>query len=264
MRRGLEPPRLGGELPLEELQDPLVVPVGGDHVAVGHPRLVVAVVPEGAEHRRAEVEGQDLEALGRAGRRARQHRLELRGHLVDQRDARGRRRDPRIGVVGGRVGRRSRGTALPGQQRAEAVVLGQQEAERRRAGAGQTRARTAAAGSSCSSISGWRRYQSSTSRRTASRPIAWSRSTAIPSSLNDPAASAPSSSATSPSWNDSSPRSVRPVRDLASAITSSAPSIDPPVVVGGQAVALVIERRGSPAKLRRSANRTSGSGCGTR
>ena len=88
----------------------------------------------------------------------------------------------------------------------------------------------------------------------------------MPSSLKDPAASAPSRSATRPSWKDSSPRSVSPVRDRASAITSSTvPSFSRRGVDGiGQPAALVIERRDSPAKLRRLASSTSGSGCGTR
>ena len=207
----LEPPRLGRELPLEELEDPLVVPVGRAPCrSARSQRLVVPVVAEGAEHRRAEVEGHDLQALGRAGRRARQHRLELRGHLVDQRDLHGRFGDARVGVVGGRVGRRGGRAALPGEQRPGARVFAQQEAQRGRAGAGQSETEQRRQDLLRRRSPGGAGTSPRPTRRVRSRPIAWSRSTAMPSSLNEPACSAPSSRATSPSWNESSPRSVQP------------------------------------------------------
>ncbi len=78
-----------------------------------------------------------MQALGRAGRRARQHRLELRCHLVDQRHPHRRRFDPRVGVVGRWVGRRRGCAALPGEQRAGPGILAEEEAQRGRAGAGQ-------------------------------------------------------------------------------------------------------------------------------
>ena len=84
-------------------------------------------------------------------------------------------------------------------------------------------------------------------------PVAWSRSTAMPSSLKVPAASAPLRRASRPSWNDSSPEVGQPATDRASAITSSTIPIRSPsrssVSDGvGQPAALVIERRGQPGE----------------
>ena len=130
----------GGNFHCRSFRTALVVAVGRHHVAAREPLLVVPVVAEGEEHRRAEVERHELQALGRTGRRARQHRLELRGHLVDERDLCGRLGDAGVGGEGGRVGRRHGHAALPRQQRPGAVVLAEEEAERGRPGARQPEA----------------------------------------------------------------------------------------------------------------------------
>ena len=83
-----------------------------------------------------------------------------------------------------------------------------------------------------SSISGWRRYQSSTCKRVVRSRVNRNGSATWPSSLRLASVSIEWTRRSSPSRNESSPKSLRPVCSLAAASNPSA-SIDPPVVDTG-------------------------------
>ena len=63
---GLQPPAVGRAVPLQQFQDALVVAVRGPVVAVDQPFTVRGGLGDGVEHRAAEREVQELEALRRS------------------------------------------------------------------------------------------------------------------------------------------------------------------------------------------------------
>ena len=176
MGRALEPPALLGRLPLEQLQHPLLVAVRGLHVAVGEPVGVRRDVRGHEEDLRLELEGHQVVVLHRPGRRLRQHRAQPRGPCGPA-PCRPRCSAPAMpGLVGLRrhAGRRARRLLLPDAEVAERRVLGRAGATARSSRSAGSPTPSSSICTSCSSISGWRAYQSSicsrfTSGRTSDR-----------------------------------------------------------------------------------------------
>ena len=181
-------------------------------------------------------------------------------------DLRGRLGDPGVGVVGGGVRRRGGCAALPGQERPGAGVLAQQEAQRRRAGAGQPEAEQR------------RQDLLVVDLRVAPVPVL-DREAGPQQSDRLVAEHGHAELVERPGLLGTVEQGHQPlVERLLAQVGEPGPgprlgdhlvdhrhrSPSLSVLGAGQPAALVIERRDSPAKLRRLASSTSGSGCGTR
>ena len=137
VHRCAQVPQVRLAVPLEQFEHLLVVFVRLTHVGfqqpldvAGHPDHTIEVIcPEAHPHQ--------ILAFGRGLGFRTVHRLEVREHAVDHRDALGGLRDPRVGVLRGGLRRGCGGLRLPRAQRPELRVVGHQLAQSRCAGAGQ-------------------------------------------------------------------------------------------------------------------------------
>ena len=139
--RTLQPPARRRAMPLQELQHPLDVAIGGHEIRlVSEPSGVTRDMRERLKDLRFEVMAHEGLTFGRSARRCRQHDLHARKECL----AAGQRLlghgDAWVIVLRPCLGRRAGRDRFPGAQEAGCGVLRQQAAERRRSGTRQPQA----------------------------------------------------------------------------------------------------------------------------
>ena len=139
--RILQPPARGRAMPLQQLQHPFDIAIGGHEIRlVIEPFDITRDMCEGLEDLRLEVMAHEGLAFGRSGRRCRQHGLHAREECL----APGQRLlghgDARVIVLRLCLRGRAGSDRFPGTDEAGRRVLSQQVAERRRSGARQPQA----------------------------------------------------------------------------------------------------------------------------
>ena len=137
VRGRLQDPAPRRRAPLQLLEEPAVEAVGRAQVLALEPLLVCGNMVGGVEARGQEGGAHDRDALERELRPEGMDGLELGGEGIEPPELSRRLGDPRIGPVGGGLGRRRGEHDLPRLRHAAAGILGEEMMEQRAARAGK-------------------------------------------------------------------------------------------------------------------------------